>query len=72
MAKRTGEDDGLILYGSIPAWSKKLGIPVSTLRKRLKMCPSIMARTWDDSRPMTAYAETDVRRVCRDLLQSNP
>lgn len=56
------------LLGLIEAWSQKFNIPVAVLRERLQGVSFVETRLDDHAPSQPAYTESDVRRVCADLL----
>ncbi|HUQ68807.1 MAG TPA: hypothetical protein VM165_04750 [Planctomycetaceae bacterium] len=56
------------MLGLIEAWSQKFDIPLETMRERLKDVPAAETRLHDQGPTAPAYTESDVRRVCADLL----
>jgi hypothetical protein len=56
------------LFGLIEAWSQKLDIPIADLTEKLKDATFVEVRMHDQSPLRRAYMESDVRRVCADLL----
>lgn len=58
------------LYGLVEAWSQAFDIPVGKLREHLRDVPCVELRLHDGVPPAAAYAESDVRRACADLLPS--
>jgi hypothetical protein len=62
------DDDELVTCGTVPAWSKKLGIAEELLLKRLEPTKAIKCRD-REGRIMDAYPEFYVREKCADLLR---
>lgn len=58
-------------YGLIEAWSQRFNIPLETLRVRLQDVHPVETRLQDDGPLLPAYTESDVRRVCADLIEDN-
>jgi hypothetical protein len=62
------DPDELITCALISAWSRLLGIPQSTLRRRLKNSPFVMGQLPNSTRLAKGYPEEEVRRLCADLI----
>jgi hypothetical protein len=70
---RMNDSDGLERYGPVDAWSRELGIPSKTLRERLTGLQGITARLKDGTVVKNGfYSESDVRRLCADMLKKRP
>ena len=61
------ETPDFVRYGTLRAWSQKLGIRFKVLRERLTGLPPVLGRTNAGGRDFY-YAEPDVRKACADLL----
>jgi hypothetical protein len=64
-------DDEIRHYGTVFAWSKELGIPLSRMKRRLLRCPGVLARKRDGNGLIEIFAKEDVLRLCEDLVQRN-
>jgi hypothetical protein len=70
--EESNHEEEMGLYGTIEAWSNKLGISEQTLEKRLKHVIGISARLPNgEIVNRGCYAEDDVYRVCADLLEGD-
>ena len=68
------DDNEMVLWGTIRAWSNKLAIPEDVLKERFKNLPSQPCRARRPNDPTgkimaDAFAEPDVLEACADLLR---